>query len=325
LPCAKLHAAILALMLGACASIPAAPAQDSLQQDSLAARITQIDRSTVWRPASEMPVTFDTHHPQGMVRIGGDMLVTSVEILRPTKRYSQPAGGLDRDAGEGRGHLFRIAPDGSLKASITLGEGDAYHPGGLDFDGRWLWIPVAEYRPDSRSIIYRVDPATLEATEAFRVPDHIGTIAFDREANALIGASWSGGRIYRWPLQADGTVRPADLAAPPAGKARSHYIAWQDCHGLPGRRMLCTGLSTYSRPGSGASLSLGGVELVDLVTLRPLWQAPITLWSPTGRAMTQNPAWFEATERGLRAWFMPDDDSSTLFVYDVETPTGTRP
>jgi len=306
-----------ALMLAACAS--SAPPMST--PDALAQRIMQLDRTTRWRPVSEIKIPFDTHHPQGMVRINGEIFFTSVEIIRSTQRYPQPINGLDRDAGEGRGHLFRISETGALKSDIPLGEGDIYHPGGLDFDGRWLWVPVAEYRPDSRSIIYRVDPVTLTATEAFRVADHIGAVAFDREAHALIGVSWSGASIYHWPLQPDGSVSPADLAAPPAGKARAHFIAWQDCHGLAGHMMLCTGLSNYSRPGSSASFSLGGSELMDLTDLRPLWQTPIQLWSPTGRSMLQNPAWFEPTPTGLRAWFMPDDDSSTLFAYDVDLPT----
>jgi hypothetical protein len=35
--------------------------------------------------------------------------------------------------------------------------------------------------------------------------------------------------------------------------------------------------------------------------------------------MTQNPAWFEPTSTGLRGFFMPEDDASTIYVYDVET------
>ncbi len=312
----KLVSALAALALAACATTTAR----TTGPEPLATRIMQLDRTTQWRAVSETPIPFDTHHPQGMVRIGGDFFVTSVEIIRPTQRYPQPIAGLDRDAGEGRGHLFRITDAGVLKSDIPLGEGDIYHPGGLDFDGRHLWIPVAEYRPDSRAIIYRVDPQTLEVHEAFRFPDHIGAVAFDSVANALIGVSWGGAKIYRWPLQPDGTVTAADLAAPPAGRARSHYIAWQDCHGLQGSMMLCTGLSNYSRPGGGANLSLGGVELINMSDLRPLWQSPIQLWSPTGRSMTQNPAWFETTPGGLRAWFMPDDDTSTLFAFEAQLP-----
>ena len=46
-----------------------------------------------------------------------------------------------------------------------------YHPGGIDYDGDDIWVPVAEYRPNSRSIVYRVDPETMKATEVFRFAD----------------------------------------------------------------------------------------------------------------------------------------------------------
>ncbi|HOY79480.1 MAG TPA: DUF6454 family protein [Hyphomonadaceae bacterium] len=303
---------LAALVLSACTVAPA-PAPET---SDLAQRFTKVDRTTQWRLAEEIRIPFDTHHPQGMVRIDADFFITSVNIIRATKRYPTPQNGMDRDTGEGRGHLFRMSEDGALKSDIPLGEGDIYHLGGLDFDGRWLWIPVAEYRPNSRSIIYRVDPVTLKATEAFRVPDHIGAVAMDRQTNTLVGASWGSRQIYRWPIQPDGSVKQYDLSAPPT-KNTSHFIDWQDCHGLPNRQMLCTGLAAYARPNS-TPLVIGGAELIDVAGLRPLWQTPIELWSPTGHSMLQNPAWFEPTPSGLRAWFMPDDDASTLFAYDVD-------
>ena len=58
---------------------------------------------------------------------------------------------------------------GNLLADLTLGEGTIYHPGGIDYDGTYIWVPVAEYRPNSRSIVYRVDPDTMKATEMLRV------------------------------------------------------------------------------------------------------------------------------------------------------------
>jgi hypothetical protein len=33
--------------------------------------------------------------------------------------------------------------------------------------------------------------------------------------------------------------------------------------------------------------------------------------------MTHNPAWIEPSVAGLRAYFLPEDDRSTLYVYDV--------
>jgi hypothetical protein len=34
--------------------------------------------------------------------------------------------------------------------------------------------------------------------------------------------------------------------------------------------------------------------------------------------MTQNPVFVEATDSGLRAYFLPDDDKSTLFIYEAQ-------
>ena len=93
------------------------------------------------------------HHPQGMVRFGDSLFLSSVEIIERTERYETPQDGYDRTAGVGRGWVFRLNLDGELQDSAELGEGDIYHPGGIDFDGQYLWVPVAEYRPDSESII----------------------------------------------------------------------------------------------------------------------------------------------------------------------------
>jgi len=117
-------------------------------------RIMQLTRGSQWRPVATLPLNFPTHHPQGMVRVGERLYVTSVEIIEATQRYPALRDGLDRSAGRGRGHLFEIDLQGNLQRQITLGEGDVYHPGGIDYDGRNIWVPVAEYRPNSRAIVY---------------------------------------------------------------------------------------------------------------------------------------------------------------------------
>jgi hypothetical protein len=38
--------------------------------------------------------------------------------------------------------------------------------------------------------------------------------------------------------------------------------------------------------------------------------------------MTQNPAWFEATATGRRAYFMPEDNRSTLYIYEAGSTIG---
>ena len=58
-------------------------------------------------------------------------------------------------------------------------------------------------------------------------------------------------------------------------------------------------------------------ELIDLADFQPLWQAPVLAWTPAGRPVTSNPAWFEAAAAGLRGYFLPEDGRGTLYVYDA--------
>jgi hypothetical protein len=57
---------------------------------------------------------------------------------------------------------------------------------------------------------------------------------------------------------------------------------------------------------------------VSLEDGRPLHQVPLLLWTAAGMDMTHNPVWMEATASGLRGYFMPEDDKSTLYIYGVE-------
>ncbi len=146
-----------------------------------------------------------------MARVGDHLFVSSVEITTPTEKYGEIRDGTDRTAGAGVGHLYKMTLDGELVAEITLGEGDIYHPGGIDFDGEALWVPVAEYRPNSSSIVYRVDPDTMEAVEVFRRADHIGGILHDPENGTLHGVSWGSRRLYTLLLAEDGSVADAPV------------------------------------------------------------------------------------------------------------------
>lgn len=288
--------------------------------DAVADKFLRMTKGSAWQPVATVPIAFPTHHPQGMVKIGDRFYMSSVEILEPTQRFPAPRDGLDRSPGKGVGHLFEFDGSGKLLRQVTLGEGDIYHPGGIDYDGKHIWVPVAEYRPNSRSIVYRVDPATLQAIEVFRYGDHVGGIVHDQETKALHGVSWGSRRFYRWGL--DDGLRVTNSGDPPE-KLRTmntaHYIDYQDCHALGGSRMLCSGLNKYRQTAAGPEFALGGIELVDLKTGRPLHQVPVALWSDKGLVMTQNPFFAESQASGLRFYFVPEDDSSRLFIYDVAT------
>jgi len=100
----------------------------------------------------------------------------------------------------------------------------------------------------------------------------------------------------------------------------SHYVDYQDCKYVGGRRMLCSGVTEIRASRAAAPFRLGGLDLIDLRDGRPIHQVPILLWTPAGLDMTHNPAWLEPSGTGIRAYFMPEDNSSTVYVYETETP-----
>ncbi len=284
---------------------------------SLAERFTNLTRETEWRRVGAVPVGFRTYHPQGMTRVGDSFFVSSVETIVEPEEYEQPRDGYDRSAGEGVGHLFEFGMDGELLNQTELGEGTIYHPGGIDYDGEHIWVPVAEYRPDSRSIVYRVDPKSLEATEVFRYPDHIGGIVRNTEENTLHGVSWGSRRLYRWTL--DDSLEAKDAGRPPEELStpnRQHYIDYQDFQYLGSGMVLCSGVVVYETP-KDPELYFGGIDLVNLQDNSPAHQIPVTLWTEDGLVMTHNPFFVEERDGGLRFYFMPEDDDSRLFIHDT--------
>ena len=303
---------VMAAVLITAALLGGAP----VEQPALPAVIGKLSRSSVWTLERSVPLTFPAYHPQGMVKIGDRLFVSSVEVKVPTRRGEKRSDGFDRDPGEGVGHLFEVTMAGGLIADQILGEGTIYHPGGIDFDGTHIWVTVAEYRPNSRSIVYRIDPATRKATEVFRFADHLGAIVRNVDDNTLHAVSWGSRWFYRVALDANG--RPANANAAPASLRTanpSHYVDYQDCKYAGGRRMLCTGIADVPRPTGAPAFQLGGVDLVDLASGLPVHQVPVGLMTPGGVSLTRNTSFFETTASGLRAYFLPEDDKATLYVY----------
>ena len=274
---------------------------------AVAERVVKLTRESKWTLVSSVPVAFPTYHPQGMVKIGDALFVSSVEVR-------------DRQAAKGTGHLFKMDRAGKLLDHLELGEGAIYHPGGLDYDGSHIWVPVAEYRRDSRAIVYRVDPDTMKATEILRFADHIGAVVHNTDDRTLHGVSWGSRRFYRWTLDRGGRV--SNGTTPPERLRTlnpSHYVDYQDCKYVGGRRMLCSGVTEIRQRPGAPPFRLGGIDLVDLRDGRPLHQVPVLLWTAGGLDMTHNPAWIEPSATGLRAYFMPEDNASTLYVFEVDT------
>src|SRR5258707_9073513 len=74
----------------------------------VAERVTSLTRSSSWKPVASVPMKFRAFHPQGMVKIGETLFVSSVDGTR--------------DAAEGVGHLFKIDMAGTLLPLLSAAQ-----------------------------------------------------------------------------------------------------------------------------------------------------------------------------------------------------------
>ena len=257
-----------------------------------------------------------------MIKIGDVFYLSSVEKIISPQKFKTPQNGYDRSTGKGTGHLFKFDNQGKLISKITLGDSIIFHPGGIDFDGKYIWAPVAEYRPDSRSLIYRIDPVSLTSEKIFVFSDHIGAVACDTINQKLIGVSWGSRYYYSWEMEFSGTFRNLTKDHPIRNPKYSRkengsfYIDYQDCHIVGDHFMLCGGLKIYTIAELGR-IAFGGLELIDLNTFTPVHQIPIMLYPRPGLVMTNNPFYFEKNSDWLRFYFIPEDNESEMYIYDV--------
>jgi hypothetical protein len=303
--------ALTAALIVAITSGTAAPASAAPRDSALADAITKTTRGTAWTKTRTIPLTFETYHPQGFARVGDRLFLSSVEIIEAPVRYPSPVGGYDRSPGKGRGHVFVLDLNGNLQRDIVLGEGDMYHPGGIDVDGRSLLVPVAEYRPNSAAVVYRINLRTLAVEKAFTVGDHIGGIVADPVSRNLYGVSWGSRTFYTWNHKGGQLDRRPNP---------SHFVDYQDCAYVAHRTMLCTGLTEFPTP-AGGRFDLGGIALIDLKSLTVRHEVPFQQYSAAGHVATRNPVHLETEGRTLRLWAAPDDgeevNGTEILVYET--------
>ncbi|GAB3885159.1 DUF6454 family protein [Terrabacter terrigena] len=269
---------------------------------ALADAFGKVTRSTDWQLKSKLKLDFPTYHTEGIAFTPEHIFLSAVQITEPTVKYPTPQGGYDRTPGKGIGHLFVMDLQGHLQKDITLGEGDMYHPGGIDFDGTNVWVPVAQYRPNSSAIIYRVDAQSLDVHKQFEVKDHFGGIVMDKQTGHLVGNTWGSRRFAEWNLK--GTqLKTWDNP--------SFFIDYQDCQYVPNSKMLCSGVTNLpqapSAGGATATYELGGVAMIDLDSEQVTREIPFQKWSTGGHVATRNPFKMTADGNTLTMRVAPDN------------------
>lgn len=194
---------------------------------------------------------------------------------------------------------------------IILGEGSIYHPGGMDSDGRYIWVPVCEYRPNGASILYRIDPASMAIEKMKSVADAIGAVVYNPDNNQLTGMNWDARKFYRWQYKKNtGTLEWISTE-----DNNHHFIRYQDCNYIGNGIMICSGLRGYY---NGIKFRLGGLQAIRLQDYAAVFDTPVPVWKRNDIPLNSNPFFCEKNKNGVALYFVPEDDSSTMYIYEWE-------
>jgi hypothetical protein len=335
---------------------PLPPRLPQTQSEDILSLFSTLGRTTAWSLIQRIPLLTDTGEPEGMIVLPSPEDPTKISRIilgagnwtTPTKSYGNGTiiNGTDRANGEGSAHIVIFNGTGHRIADARLTEEgeEEYHIGGLDYDGRYIWATLAEYRPNSTATVIRIDPSDMSFEKVVRVGDHLGGIVHDSARKRITCLNWGSRNATLFQvdeLNKSVMKRRVGVEAefiPPNKVVRnpSYFIDYQDCkflghHGIPlfnqhsphgddhGKEkralMLCSGVATLQQPNN---VTIGGIAVVDTETMVPVMEVPIALQSELGTMMTQNPVDVAVVEGRLRVYWLPDQRNSTLYVFEAE-------
>ncbi|KAK4237830.1 hypothetical protein C8A03DRAFT_44365 [Achaetomium macrosporum] len=283
------------------------PPGPSSQGEEIIRQFVNLSRSAEWRLVGKVKFEGDTFEPEGIVRLSDDRYFVSA------------VDDINRASGEGFAHMLVFDGKGSRIADATITEAGAaeYHVGGIDYDGTFIWATLAQYRPDSTATLARIRPDTLQPEPVLCIEDHMGAAVHDLSNGNILTLNWGSRRASVWNLSYKPAVPPACTAPRAVIKNPSHYTDYQDCKFLGHSQrygfrpvMLCSGITNLY------STSIGGVALVDMESMIPLYEVPLTMVSDRGVLVTKNPMDVAIVDGRMRLFFLPDERNSTLYVYE---------
>ena len=189
-------------------------------------------------------------HTQGLEVLAGKYYVTARrDDVRPKRALL-----LRTAVGQTNWDAWDITPLDNSGVPTALD-----HPGGMQSDGKRLWIPVAESKRRGRSVILVFSLAGLKAGKRlvpdfeFAVDDHIGALAVSPERKEIFGANWDTEDVYVWDLRGRlqrtliGSELQKRMLGTTAGSNSRSGVAVQDWK-IVGDRLYASGL--FKTPAS---------------------------------------------------------------------------
>ena len=199
---------------------------------------------------------------------------------------------VDKDSGRGR--LFKVDRNTLfLIEEKELTKGALIHPGGIEMDETYLWIPNAEYDRDGPSEILAIDPHSLEVLITFSVDDHISLIA-SNGTNRLYGTNWDTVNFYVWDW--DGNL--IEIVANPTD------MAYQDCE-FSDPYLICGGTKNGG--------DFGAIDYIDPETWNLVYRIEVGTTILGHRLTREGLSLF-----GDEVFLLPEDGpDSEIMIYQV--------
>lgn len=299
---------------------PLPPPGASAQGDEIIRQFTALARSTEWALVEKVPFEGDTFETEGLVRLGSDRYFVSAGEWTVPRSTSTAGPDGTAIAGEGFAHMLVFDGKGRRIADATITSAGApeYHGGGIEYDGTYIWATLAQYRPDSTATLVRMRPDTLQPEPILRIADHMGAVVHDLSSGNLLTLNWGARSASLWNLNYKPNPLPEFSAPRAVIKNPSHYTDYQDCKFLGHSQqhgfrpvMLCGGITSLY------GTTIGGVALVDMKSMVPLYEVPLTMLSDRGVLVTKNPMDVAIVDGKMRLFFLPDERNSTLYAYEA--------
>lgn len=220
------------------------------------------------------------YHVQGLGLDGEHFWVTSV------------------DTANHKGYLHQFnRVTGKFERQIDLTHGLRYHPGGFSIDGNSIWVPIAEYRPNSSALLLEIDKGTLAVKRKISVADHIGCVAIN--GTTLIAGNWDSRRFYVLDFRGK---QLQVLDNPEANQYQDIKFA--------GGMLVASGVFNHSS---------GAVDWLVWPSLKLVHRIPFGL---TDRGVPYTAEGMAI--QGQNLYLLPENGPSRVFHWLVEFSSGTR-
>jgi Family of unknown function (DUF6454) len=194
---------------------------------------------------------------------------------------------------------------GKLRRRLELTDGAKYHPGGISMSGGSIWVPVAELRPNSTTVLVEIDANSLRIRRKIHVADHLGCVA--ASGSTLVAGNWDSKLLYIFDLNDTARVRIVPNPSP------THY---QDMKFVDGQLVAGGSLTLWS----------GAVDWIDWPSMelrRTLRAGAIGPVRPLGRGGPYTGEGMAIEGRDL--YVVPEDGPSRLFHFRLDERHESRP